>query len=419
MANTSSVRPTGLIRELEVTIGGHTFRISAVVLPLKTQGAYPLLLGRPWLKTTHIKQNWRKNIITFRRGKAKVRVPTQPHSSTGKELTPLYAEGINMLEGLADEEVDQYLQENPKIVPLFEIDVAEAVSPYILQPEENDEEPDKEVILELRLAQEALEREMAVSQRIKASQLEEVNLGTTEDARPVHIAKEMTPDNKTAMITLLKEFRDVFSWSYEDMRGLDPQLYQHQIHLSKDAKTVAQRRYRMNPNYATKVKEEIDKLVRVGFIRPVKKATWLSPIVVVPKKNGKIRVCIDYQKLNVSMVTVTDGVLDAVSGHEVYSFLDGFIGYNQIRMHPNEQEKTIFVTEWGVFVAVVMMFGLKTAPTTFQRIIMEIFGEFIPAFMHVFLDDFAVYSREGDQNACSECQAVRYWAILLARTVLQ
>ena len=132
---------------------------------------------------------------------------------------------------------------------------------------------------------------MAVSQRVKASQLEEVNLGTTEEARPVHIAKEMTPENKTAMITLLKEFRDVFAWSYEDMRGLDPQLYQHQIHLSKDTKPVVQRRYRMNPNYATKVKEEIDKLLRVGFIRPVKKATWLSPIVVVPKKNGKIRVC--------------------------------------------------------------------------------------------------------------------------------
>ena len=160
----------------------------------------------------------------------------------------------------------------------------------------------------------------------------------------------MNAENKTAMITLLNEFRDIFSWSYEDMRGLDPQLYQHQIHLSKDAKLVAQRRYRMNPNYAAKVKEEIDKLLRVGFIRPVKKATWLSPIVVVPKKNGKIRVCVDYRKLNAATVTdafplpFTDGVLDAVAGHEVYSFLDGFSGYNQIRMHPDDQEKTAFVT---------------------------------------------------------------------------
>ena len=66
---------------------------------------------------------------------------------------------------------------------------------------------------------------MVVSQRVKASQLEDVNLGTGEDAKPVHIAKEMSPKSKKAMITLLKEFQDVFPWSYEDMRGLDPQLY--------------------------------------------------------------------------------------------------------------------------------------------------------------------------------------------------
>ena len=63
-------------------------------------------------------------------------------------------------------------------------------------------------------------------------------------------------------------------------------------------------------------------------------------------------------------------------------------------MRPSDQEKKAFVTEWGVFVAVVMMFGLKTAPTTFQQIIMEIFGEYISGFMQVFLDDFAVYSRQ-------------------------
>ena len=136
------------------------------------------------------------------------------------------------------------------------------------------------------------------------------------------------------MIELLRDFWDVLAWSYEDMRGLDPKMYQHQIHLSKDAKPVAQRRYRMNPNYAAKVMEEINKLLRVGFIRPVKQATWLSPIVVVPKKNGKIRVCVDYRKLNAATFTdafplsSTDKVLDAVAGHEVYSFLDEFNGYN-------------------------------------------------------------------------------------------
>jgi hypothetical protein len=86
-----------------------------------------------------------------------------------------------------------------------------------------------------------------------------------------------------------------------------------------------------------------------------------------------------------------DGVLDTVAGHEMYSFLDGFSGYKQIRMAEEDKEKTAFVIEWGVFVAVVMMFELKTALATFQRIIMEIFEEYIPGFMQVFLDDFAVF----------------------------
>ena len=214
MADTSSVRPTGLIRDLDVTIGGHAFRISAVVLQLNVQGAYPLLLGRPWLRTAHIKQNWQKNVITFRRGKTKVRVATQPRATTSKEVTPLYAESINMLEGLPDEEIDRYLEEHPKIVPLFEVDITAAVRPYITSPESD--EPDQEAIRELRQAQESLEKEMTISQRVKASQLEEVDLGTKDKPRPVNVAKEMPNEEKKAMIELLMNFRDVFAWPYED-----------------------------------------------------------------------------------------------------------------------------------------------------------------------------------------------------------
>ena len=135
------------------------------------------------------------------------------------------------------------------------------------------------------------------------------------------------------------------------MRGLDLKFYQHQIHLSMDAKPVQLCRYRMNPNYAVRVKEKIHKLLKVRFIRPIKRVTWLSPIVVVPKKNGTIRVCVDYRKLNVVTVTdafslpFTDRVPDVVVGHKIYSFLDRFSGYNQIRMHPDGQEKTVFITD--------------------------------------------------------------------------
>jgi hypothetical protein len=136
------------------------------------------------------------------------------------------------------------------------------------------------------------------------------------------------------LTNVLREYKDVFAWPYEDMKGRNPEFYHQKINLAKDAISVQQRRYRLNPNYAAKVKEEIDKLFRVGFIRPVKRTTWLSPIVVAPKKNGNLRVCVDYRKLNTATITdafplhFTDDVLDTVARHEIYSFLDGFSGYN-------------------------------------------------------------------------------------------
>ena len=153
MAGTSSVQLTRLIQDLDITIGGEAFRIFAVVPQLNIQGAYPLLLGRPWLRTAHIKQNSQKNVITFQRGKAKVRVPTQPRVGTSTDITPLYVESINMLDGLAEVEVDRYLEEHPKIVPLFEVDITETVIPYVSNQGKESDEPDQEAIRELRQAQ--------------------------------------------------------------------------------------------------------------------------------------------------------------------------------------------------------------------------------------------------------------------------
>ena len=83
-----------------------------------------------------------------------------------------------MLEGLLDEEVDRYLEEHPKIMPVFEFDITEAVGPYVMSLGKELDEPDQEAIRELCQAQESLEKEMTISQRVKASLLEEVDLGT-------------------------------------------------------------------------------------------------------------------------------------------------------------------------------------------------------------------------------------------------
>ena len=112
-------------------------------------------------------------------------------------------------------------------------------------------------------------------------------------------------------------------------------------------------------------------MLNVGFITLVDKATWLSPIVIMPKKNKKLRVCVNYCKLN--DVTVpnpfpipyTNSLLDDVARHKMYSFFDGFLGYNQIKMAPKDWHKIAFITKWGVFISKVMTFGLQSAQATF------------------------------------------------------
>ena len=118
------------------------------------------------------------------------------------------------------------------------------------------------------------------------------------------------------------------------MKGVNPKFCQHIINIKKDVVLVVQRRYRMNPNFAKQLKEELHKLFKVGFIYPIHQVTWLSPIVVVPKKNGKTKICVDYGKLNEATEAhpfpfpFCDTILDSVASHEIYTFLDGFSGYN-------------------------------------------------------------------------------------------
>jgi hypothetical protein len=97
-----------------------------------------------------------------------------------------------------------------------------------------------------------------------------------------------------------------------------------------------QARYKLNPNYATIIKQNIDKLLAARFIESIEEVIWLSPIVVVPKKNGKLKICIDFRKLNVATkkdpypLPFIDEMLNIVTGYEAYSFLDGYLGYHQI-----------------------------------------------------------------------------------------
>ena len=109
----------------------------------------------------------------------------------------------------------------------------------------------------------------------------------------------------------------------------------------------------------------------------------MCPIVIVPKKNKKLRVCVNLKKVNAATIRdhyplpITDQVLEQVAKKQAYSFLDGFSGYNQVSIKQEDQHKTAFATEWGIYAYRVMPFGLTNAPATFQRLMCHAFKEYL------------------------------------------
>ncbi len=99
---------------------------------------------------------------------------------------------------------------------------------------------------------------------------------------------------------LLKELKDVFTWTYKDLKRIPPEFAQHKIELGITIPMAHYARYRLNPNYVITFKQYMNKLLSTRFIQSIK-ATWLSPIIVVHKKNGKLKICIDFRKLNATI----------------------------------------------------------------------------------------------------------------------
>ena len=128
---------------------------------------------------------------------------------------------------------------------------------------------------------------------------------------------------------------------------------------------------------------------------------WLSNPVVVKKKNGKWRVCIDFTDLNKAcpkdlfLLPKIDQLVDATSGHQRMSFLDAFQGYHQIALNEEDQEKTVFIIPRGIFCYRVMPFGLKNAGSTYQRMVTKMFSRQIGKTVEVYIDNMVVKSLLG------------------------
>nr|GEZ19488.1 reverse transcriptase domain-containing protein [Tanacetum cinerariifolium] len=208
---------------------------------------------------------------------------------------------------------------------------------------------------------------------------------------PVIISKDLSVNEKSALIDVLKSRKKAIAWKLTDIRGIDPEFCSHKILLEEDYSPKLQSQRRVNPKIHDVIKREVEKLLDAGLIYPISDSPWVSPVHCVPKKGGMTvikndenelvptrlvtiwRVCIDYRKLNEATrkdlfpLPFMDQMLERLSGNEYYCFLDGFSSYFQIPIDPKDQEKTTFTCPYGTFAYKRMPFGLCNAPGTFQR----------------------------------------------------
>jgi len=188
------------------------------------------------------------------------------------------------------------------------------------------------------------------------------------------------------------------------MPGLDLDIVQHKLPLKPECPPIKQKLRRMKPEVSLKIKDEVEKQFNAGFLAVATYPQWVANVVLVLKKDGKVRMCVDYRDLNCVSpkddfpLPHIDILVDNTTKFSLFSFMDGFSGYNQIKMAPADIEKTTFITPWGTFCYKVMSFGLKNVGATYQRAMVTLFHDMIHKEIEVYVDDMIAKSRSEEEH---------------------
>nr|ABF98055.1 retrotransposon protein, putative, unclassified [Oryza sativa Japonica Group] len=202
-----------------------------------------------------------------------------------------------------------------------------------------------------------------------------------------------------ALVSFLRANADVFAWRPADMPGVPREVIEHRLAVRPGARPVRQKVRWQAPERQAFIHEEVARLLEAGFIREVIHPEWLANPVVVPKANGKLRMCIDYTDLNKACpkdpypLPRIDQIVDSTAGCDLLCFLDAYSGYHQIRMAREDEEKTAFITPIGTYCYTTMPFGLKNAGPTFQRTTRISLGSQIGRNVEAYVDDLVVKTR--------------------------
>nr|GEU58683.1 DNA-directed DNA polymerase [Tanacetum cinerariifolium] len=407
LADRSISRLVGVAEDVYVKVGSFYFLADFVIVDFDADPRVPLILRRSFLKTEKALINVFEGELTLRVGKKAITFNLDQTSRYSANYNDMTAKRIDVID-MAYEEYSQKVlgfsdtASSGKPTPLSDL-IVSATSPTLMPFGETKTEKssvDEPPMVELK----------ALPPRLEYAFLE------SDNKLPVIIAKDLSVEEKAALITVLKSHKRAITWKLSNIKGINPEFCSHKILLEEDFTPAVQHQRRVNPKIHDVIKQEVIKLLDAGLIYPISDSSWVSPVHCVPKKggftivkneeNGLIptrlvtgwRVCIDYRKLNDATrkdhfpLPFMDQMLERLAGNQYYCFLNGFSGYFQIPIDPKDQEKTTFTCPYGTFAYLRMPFRLCNAPGTFQRCMMAIFHDMIEKTMEVFMDDFFVFA---------------------------
>nr|GEX56736.1 DNA-directed DNA polymerase [Tanacetum cinerariifolium] len=372
LADRSSRRLVGVAEDVFVKVETFHFLADFVVVDFDVDPRVPLILERPFLRTTHALIDVHSEELTLR---------------------------IN------DEAITLPLDK------LREIEACLASKSFPLEIDDTGFDPEGDIRLLEKLLNDDPSSSPLPPKKLNVEEIKTVKSSIDE---PPELELKDLPSH-CSPLKVLKSHKRAIAWKIFDIKGIDPQFCTHKILMENDFKPAVQHQRRVNLKIHEVIKKEVIKLLDAGLIYPISDSPWVSPVHCVPKKGGMTvvtnedneliptslvtgwRVCIEYRKLNDATrkdhfsLPFMDQMLKRLARNEFYCFLDGFSGYFHIPIDPQDQENTTFTCPYGTFAYRRMPFGLCNAPGTFQMSMMAIFHDMIEEMMKFFIDDFSIF----------------------------
>nr|GEW15036.1 reverse transcriptase domain-containing protein [Tanacetum cinerariifolium] len=419
LADRTISQPIRVAEDVYVKVGSFHFSTDFVVVDFDADPRVPLILGRSFLKTGRALIDAFKGELTLRVGKEAITFNLDQTSSD------FLLEEVDEFLAIKDEPISSLFQSylNPEgDILLLEAFLNDDPSPP--PPNQRNYMPEvrKELkIYEAKTDKSSVDEPPAVELKALPLHLEYAFL-EGDDKLPVIIAKDLSVEEKAALITVLKSHKRAIAWKLSYIKGINPEFCNHKILLEEDFTPTVQHQRRVNPKIHDVIKQE-----KGGFTVVENEENELIPTRLVTRW----RVYIDYRKLNEAIrkdhfpLPFMDQLLERLAGNQYYCFLNGFSGYFQISIDPKDQEKTTFTCPYGTFAYRRMPFGLCNAPGMFQMCMMAIFHDMIKKIMEVFMDDFSVFGdsfqsrlshlekmlkRCEDTNLCLNCEKSHFMA---------